>query len=192
MNIALRKPMSLQQFLVWEDRQELRYEFDGFGPKAMAGGTTAHSAIQRNLLVSLTVRLRGQRCQPYGSQLKLQVAGRIRYPKAFVACTPIPPKSKVVADPVVVFEVLSDGSANNDLVIKNAEYRATPSIQRYVVLQQTHAGAIVFTRKNEDWITELALGADAILRMPEIGIEIPLSELYLDVDLGSEEDAEPS
>ena len=192
MTVALRESMSLQQFLAWEDRQELRHEFDGIQPRAIAGGTAAHAAIQRNLLVSLTGRLRGQRCQPYGSGLKLQVAGRIRYPEAFVACTPIPPKSKVVADPVVVFEVLSDGSANNDLVIKNAEYRATPSIQRYVVLQQTHAGAIVFTRKNEDWVTELASGADAILRMPEIGIEILLSELYLDVDLGSEEEAEPS
>jgi hypothetical protein len=39
MNVALRKPMTLEQFLAWEERQELRYEFDGFGPVAMAGGT---------------------------------------------------------------------------------------------------------------------------------------------------------
>ena len=30
MNIALRKPMTLAEFLAWEERQELRYEFDGF------------------------------------------------------------------------------------------------------------------------------------------------------------------
>jgi hypothetical protein len=34
MNIALRKPMTLEQFLAWEERQELRYEFDGFWPAA--------------------------------------------------------------------------------------------------------------------------------------------------------------
>ena len=38
MNIAMRKPMTLQEFLAWEDRQELRYEFDGFQPIAMTGG----------------------------------------------------------------------------------------------------------------------------------------------------------
>ena len=118
MNVALSKPMSLDEFLAWEDCQELRYEFDGFEPQAMAGGTAAHSAIQRNILFPLTARLRWQPCQPHGSELKILVAGRIRYPEAFVACTPIPPRAKIVADPVVVFEVFSDGSANDGLVIK--------------------------------------------------------------------------
>ncbi len=191
MNLALRTPMTLQQFLLWEERQELRYEFDGFQPVAMAGGTAAHAAVQRNLIFSLTGRLRGQACQAYGSELKIEVAGRIRYPEAFVVCTPVPPRSTVVADPVIVFEVLSDGTANDDLVLKNAEYRATPSIQRYVVLQQTHAGAIVFTRKGEDWITEI-VNDKGVLHMPEIGpeigIQIPMAEIYADIDLTAEQE----
>lgn len=48
MNVALRNPMTLAEFLEWEERQELRYEFDGVGPVAMIGGTFAHAAIQRN------------------------------------------------------------------------------------------------------------------------------------------------
>ncbi len=188
MNVALRKPMTVEQFLAWEDRQELRYEFDGFQPIAMAGGTAAHSAIQSNVIAALVVRLRGKPCRPHGSELKIEVAGRIRYPEAFAVCTPVPPRSKVVADPVVVFEVLSDGTAHDDLVVKNAEYRATPSIQRYVVLQQTGAGAIVFARKGDDWITELLSGNEAVLRMPEIGVEIPLAELYADLDLAAMQD----
>ena len=184
MNVALRSSMTLAQFLVWEERQEQRYEFDGRMPVAQAGGTAAHSAIQRNLLFSLTGRLRGQPCQPHGSELKIQVAdGHIRYPEAFVVCTPVSPRATVVTDPVIVFEVLSDGTANDDLVIKNAEYRATPSIRRYVILQQTHPGAIVFARKDADWITELVSGDDAVLDLPEIGLFIPLSEFYADVDL---------
>lgn len=188
MNVALRKPMTIEQFLAWEEGQELRHEFDGVQPVATAGGTAAHSALQRNVLFSLTGRLRGMPCQPHGSRLKIAVAGRIRYPEAFVVCTPVPLRSKVVSDPVVVFEVLSDGTANDDLVIKNAEYQATPSIQRYVILQQTHAGAIVFARKGDDWITELVSGDEAVLRMPEVGIEIPLAELYVDVDLAASQD----
>lgn len=38
MQLALPKPMTREQFLAWEDRQELRYEFDGFQPLAMTGG----------------------------------------------------------------------------------------------------------------------------------------------------------
>ena len=41
--------MTLAGFLEWEERQPLRYEFDGVGPVAMTGGTYGHSTIQGNL-----------------------------------------------------------------------------------------------------------------------------------------------
>lgn len=181
MNVALRKPMTLEQFLAWEERQDLRHEFDGCWPVAMAGGTAAHAAIQRNLIIALGTRLRGKPCQPYGSGLKILVDGRIRYPDAFVVCTPVAPRATVVADPVVVFEILSDGTAHDDLVVKNAEYRACPSVQRYVVLEQARQGALVFARKGEDWVAETLAGEAALLRLPELGIEIPFAEFYADV-----------
>ncbi len=37
--------MTLAEFLAWEERQDLRYEFDGFKPIAMTGGTIAHDQI---------------------------------------------------------------------------------------------------------------------------------------------------
>jgi Uma2 family endonuclease len=190
MNVALKRPWTTEQFLAWEERQELRYEFDGFQPIAMAGGTAAHAAIQRNLIYALTGGLRGKPCQPYGSELKIKVADRsIRYPDAFVVCTPVPPRATVVPDPVVIFEVLSENSATDDFVTKNAEYRATPSVQRYVVLQQAKAAAVVFSRKGDDWVTDLLTGDDAVLRMPEIGLDIPLSEIYLGVAFEADEAA---
>ena len=191
MNVALRRPMTLPEFLAWEERQEMRYEFDGFQPIAMAGGTAAHAAVQRNLIFCLTGRLQGKFCQAYGSDLKIQVDGHIRYPEAFVVCTRVPPRMTIVADPVVVFEVLSDGSTHDDLVVKNAEYRATPSIKRYVVLQQTHAGATVFTRKGADWVTEI-VGQAGTLRMAEIDIEIPLADIYAGIELTGDQDENPA
>jgi Uma2 family endonuclease len=190
MNIAVRKPMTLEAFLAWEDRQELRYEFDGFQPVAMTGGTRTHAAIQANLLSALITRLRGKPCRPFGSDLKIAVAGRIRYPDAFVVCTPGANNDKVVVDPVVVFEVLSESTARADIFAKNAEYRATPSIQRYVILEQTKATAVVFARKGEDWVSEVVTD-EGVLLMPEIGIEVPLAELYADIDLSAEAESEP-
>jgi hypothetical protein len=49
MNALLRKPMTLESFLAWEDRQPLRHEFDGIRAIAMTGGTEAHAPIQVNL-----------------------------------------------------------------------------------------------------------------------------------------------
>src|SRR5271157_3181935 len=79
MNLALRKPMTLAEFLEWEERQPLRYEFDGIGPVAITGGTYGHSTIQGNLATALGGRLRGKRCRFHGSHLKFQVAeGHVR------------------------------------------------------------------------------------------------------------------
>ena len=102
------KPMTVDEFLAWEARQEGRYEFDGFRPVAMTGGTFAHEVIGRNVLTELDNRLRGSRCTAPGSNMKIEVAGRIRYPDALVVCSPVDRKATVIKDPVVVFEVLSD------------------------------------------------------------------------------------
>jgi hypothetical protein len=44
MSVAMQMPMSLAEFLAWEEHRELRYEFDGLEPVAMTGGTIAHHA----------------------------------------------------------------------------------------------------------------------------------------------------
>ncbi|HEY1930970.1 MAG TPA: Uma2 family endonuclease [Acetobacteraceae bacterium] len=188
MSVALRKPMTIQEFLDWEAQQPLRYEFDGFQPVAMAGGTAAHAAIQRNLAIAVGGQLRGKSCRFFGSDLKIETAQTIRYTNGFVVCTPVRASATVIPDPVVIFEVLSDESARRDLVVKNAEYAAIPTVQRYIVLSQEEMAGTMFERIGADWVGHL-LGTDTILHMPEIDIDIPLAELYEGVDLSPPSEA---
>ena len=182
MNAPMRRPMSVAEFLEWEDKQPLRHEFDGFQVVAMAGGSRAHAAIQRNLAIAIGGRLRGHACQFFGSDLKIEAAGRIRYPDGFVVCSGDRDDQKVVSDPVVIFEVLSESTQQTDLIIKNAEYAATPSVRRYVILAQDAMAGTMFERLGADWVGHL-IGAGSVLRMPEIGIEVPLAELYEGVNI---------
>ena len=137
MSVSLERPISLEEFLAWEERQELRWEFDGFVPMAMTGGTAEHSIIERNLIFSLTGATSRPTLSALHRDLKIAVAGSIRYPDAFVACTRVPRGRLVVTEPVVVFEVLSPSTASTDIGAKNEEYRDTPPIQRYVILYRT-------------------------------------------------------
>ncbi len=177
MSAALQRPMTLDAFLAWEERQGVRWEFDGFAPVAMTGGTLEHSTIQRNLMSALHQRLRGSPCQVQGDSLKIQAAESIRYPDAFVACGDLARGTTVVQTPVVVFEILSPSTAGVDRVVKNEEYRATPSIQRYVMLEQDRMAATVFQRAGDDWVGHLLTG-EVTLDMPEIRVSVPLAELY--------------
>lgn len=186
--------MTLAEFLDWEFKQELRYEFDGSQPIAMTGGSRAHAHIQANLAAALRNRLRGRPCQFFGSDLKIEVAGRIRYPDGFVVCSPGPNSSTVVKDPVVIFEVISPSTSGTDRIVKTREYQATPSVRRYVILEQDRIAATVFARAAGDWIGHV-LADDAMLAMPEIDVELPLAELYdgLVFDAAEEsDDAEPN
>ena len=182
MSVALRRPWTIQQFLAWEERQALRYEFDGIQPVAMTGGTIAHDRIKINLSAALVVRLRGTPCRPHGSDVKVEAGSSIRYPDAFVSCSPTDPRATIARDPVVIFEVLSASTAIVDRIVKNQEYCAIASVQRYVMLEQERVAATVFERQGNDWIGHV-LTDDAVLAMPEIGCEIPLAELYDGIDL---------
>jgi Uma2 family endonuclease len=191
MSVALRQPMTVAEFLAWEEGQELRWEFDGFEPVAMTGGTLAHETIGDNIRFALRNRLGGGPCRVHGPTLKIEVAGRIRYPDAFVFCTSLPPKTTVVRDPVVVFEVLSESTSRTDRIEKLREYGATPSIQRYVILEQDAIAAMVFVRKGSDLVAE-TLTADDTLHMPEIDIEVPMAEFYTGIDLSEQPAAQVS
>ncbi len=185
MNVVSRQPMTLNEFLAWEEHQELRYEFDGFGPVAMAGGTAAHDRISLNLAASLVVRLRGKPCRPCGSNLKVEVMGRVRYPDGYITCSPLVPDRTVVNDPVVIFEVLSRGTARQDRVEKNREYRATASVTHYVMLEQDASAATVLERHGDKWVSTLLGEVDTVL-LPGVGIEIPLAELYEGLDFSGQ------
>jgi Uma2 family endonuclease len=185
MSVAMNKPMTREEFLAWEAKQEFRYEFDGFQPIAMAGGTVAHATIQRNLAIAVGGRLRGGPCSFYGSDLKIDTVRGYRYPDGTVLCSSVPGDATVVDAPVVIFEVLSDSTARTDLVTKSQEYAGVASVSRYVVLAQDGMAGTMFERIGDDWVGHL-LAADSVLRMPEIGIEVTLTELYEGLDLTAE------
>ena len=184
MNVTLRQPMSLDAFLVWEEQQELRHEFDGVRPVAMTGGTLAHATIQSNLAISVGSRLRGTPCRFLGNDIKVLTATTARYPDGLVTCTRGSNDSTVAPDPVVIFEVLSRSTASIDHITKNREYEALPSVRRYVMLEQERIGATVFARVGEDWVGHLLAG-DVMVALPEIGIEVPLAELYDGLDFAT-------
>jgi Uma2 family endonuclease len=182
MSALVHIPMTVPEFLDWEERQPLRYEFDGIRPIAMSGGTTAHARIQRNLTIAIGSRLIGKPCEFFGSDLKIEVTGRIRYPDGFVLCSNPTGDITVHHDPIVVFEILSGSTAGTDVITKNREYAATLSVRRYVILAQDSIAGTMFERIGDDWVGHV-VDADTILKMPEIDIEVPLVEFYTGVNL---------
>jgi len=102
--------------------------------------------------------------------------------EALVTCSRFENEDRVIPGVVVVFEVLSFTSGRVDRILKVREYAAAPSIRRYVILESTGASGTVMERTEPDgaWRTTVLTGDD-MLRMPEIGIEIPVAAFYEDL-----------
>ena len=86
--------------------------------------------------------------------------------------------------------MLGVSTAREDRIVKAREYQATPSVRRYVMLEQDSVGATVYTRSSELWTHDILI-ADLMLFLPEIGVELPLAELYEGIVFEEEQEAGP-
>ena len=180
---------SLDDFLAWEEQQELRYEFlPGGVVTMMAGGTGDHDAIAMNIGIALGPRLRGSGCRVHGSNLKVtsDLARSSVYPDAFVRCGPPVGQGTRTDDPVVVFEVLSESTARNDLTRKRQVYKAMRSLKVivYVSLGEYRLD-IVRRAADGSFDDEVLEGEDAVLNLPEIGATLTMIEIYENTSLAT-------
>ena len=186
MTVVLSKPiMTRDQFFDWAHTHDERYEFDGFAPIAMTGGTARHNLISFNIHRSLHARLSGSGCRPLGQDAGVATIGDVvRYPDALVTCARFPDTLQLIPGVVVIFEVMSPTSGRIDRIVKVREYAAVPSVLRYVIVEHASMGLTVLERSAGDqrWTLSTLTEAD-ILALPEIGIEIPITELYDGIDL---------
>jgi len=190
MNDALHKPWTQEEFFTWAEQQDERYEFDGFQPVAMTGGTTRASAIGGNILYAIRSRMPRGPCRPLGPDAGVETINKkIRYPDALITCAPLGPRDYKTPDVRVVFEVVSLTSGHRDRTTKSIEYAAVPSILRYVIVESSTAKITVHERDhgNEPWRPTLPLSMHHVLRIPEFNIEIPVTEIYEGIDLTTDQ-----
>jgi Uma2 family endonuclease len=186
MNKALRKPMTQEEFFAWEGHAEGLYEFDGFQPVAMNGGSINHWRIVRNIQRAVDSRLRGTCCEFFGAGTGVNTVGKaVRYPDGLVTCSQSNGTSFMVPGVVIVVEVVSPSSRRLDRVIKKKEYAVVPSIRRYVIIESETTSGVVCARSHADepW-TDAKFKLSDVLAMPEISIEVPVTEFYEGVHLG--------
>ncbi len=180
--------LTVEDYLAWEDAQPERHEYIGGTIYAMGGGTTAHAAIATNALISLGSQLRGKRCRPYGSDLKIRVQypthTRFYYPDLTIACTDGPSKSVFHDQPVIIIEVISESTRRTDELEKRDAYQTIPSLRVYLLLSQEKAEAVVWRRGDQGFAREVHSGLGAVVALPEIGASLPLAEAYETVAFG--------
>ncbi len=65
-----KKYMSPQEYLEWEEHQDIKYEYINGEIFAMTGGTIPHTSIALNLASALKGHLRGSSCRAFMADAK--------------------------------------------------------------------------------------------------------------------------
>ncbi len=145
------------------------------------------------MLGELHARLEGHRCQPWNSDTKIRIrmpggSSRFYYPDMSVVCRSNPPHEYFQDRPAGIVEILSRRTRRIDEVEKCDAYQTVPSLRVYMLIEQEEPLVTVYRRSEGGFVREVYLGLDAVIRLPEFGVELPLAEVYSGVDFIPEQD----
>ena len=181
MEQAARKSWTLEAFFAWQEKQQDRYELvDGQPLRMMAGASNVHNRVVINIQGQLYNQLRDQHCQPFNGDGSVQTKpGQIRRPDVGVECGAFLPNGYTANEPRVVFEVLSPTTRDVDTIRKLDEYQQIATLKRIVLVETNKPLVTIWTRDDMDeWAESEVTGLEGSIDMPEIGVSLPMAEIY--------------
>jgi Uma2 family endonuclease len=190
--IPQSRKRTVQEYFRLAEASETKLEFKAGEIVDMAGATYDHNRIAANLIRELGNHLKGRPCKPTGSDTRVKVADdRYCYPDVTVVCgkpifDPLDPRTSVT-NPQVIIEVLSPTTEATDRGEKFFRYIRLPSLREYILVAQHKPRIETFVRREDgSWSVGLvAEGLEATIRFPSLDVDVPLREIYADVDFNA-------
>ena len=186
----LPQKMTVDEYLEWEARQEMRHEYVNGEIFAMTGGSIAHNDIALNLYRILRphLRPRGYRVNVANVKLQLSSSSAYFYPDVIVSCDSQDMNArKFIQHPKLIVEVLSPSTEAKDRGEKFTYYRTIPTLQEYVLIESEKIAVDCYRRgEGRMWIYYPYTAGD-IITLESIEFECPIELLYEGVVFEGEE-----
>jgi Uma2 family endonuclease len=185
------------EYLQGELIAEIKHEFIDGEVYAMAGASEAHNLLSINILSELRNKLKDTPCRTFIADMKVKVANDFFYPDVMVVCEPDIAKDGVYApsqsgtgaanefdyykqSPVIIVEVLSKTTRRFDKTAKRLKYQNIPTLEEYVLIEQT-IGEIEVFRKKDHWQSFYYYLGDTIT-FDSLGVSVLVEDIYYQVN----------
>jgi Uma2 family endonuclease len=194
-----RRRVTPAEYLAAEALSDQKHEYVRGEVFAMAEATPKHNLICGNIIGALRDRLRGRRCavMPSDQHVYVEASDLGTYPDVTVLCEPARfhrefPRSLV--NPSILVEVLSPSTEAYDRGAKFEHYRHLDSLREYVLVASDGFAVDHFLREADGtWRLTTARGLDGAVRLPSVDANVPLADIYENLDLVAPEGiVEPS
>lgn len=178
------KQISVEEYLRLEEAAEAKHEYVGGNVIAMAGATEDHNHIVANLMRELGNCLKGKECAVFPSDMRVTTpAGRSYfYPDVTVVCGGTKKQSNAfdtLLNPVVIFEVMSEETENNDRGYKFFHYQQIPTLQEYILIDSRKSAIEAIRRQaNDTWKFDKLSPEEGRLNLTSIACTLSFTDIY--------------
>jgi Uma2 family endonuclease len=180
MSTAL-KHMTADEFLLWAEGKEGRWELHDGVPVMMSPERLAHIRTKARAMLALedAVRRTELPCEVFADGVSVRIDAKMIFePDATVVCGPRRPDDTIViSDPIIVVEVLSPNTAAIDHGRKLSGYFSLPNVEHYLILDPERRVLIHHTRGQGQAIETRAL-TNGVARLDPPGIEVAVKALF--------------
>jgi Uma2 family endonuclease len=185
MRNRLPEPITLKDFLDWEESQEEKHELINGHVVPFASASKDHNHIAGNIYVALRAHARPP-CTVYGTDIIIETisrAGDNGYrADAVVSCAEEDRAGtgRYLRHPKLVVEVRSPRSnRGKDWYAKLFEYWGTPSIEQIAIIEAESRAAYSLLRSSSGiWHPAIDVGDSELLSFPLVELSMTLDEVY--------------
>jgi Uma2 family endonuclease len=186
MEAARVLPMSVADYLAFEETSDVRHEYIGGEIYAMSGASTTHNRIALNIASHLLTKLRSGPCKVFIENVKLRLeASRediFYYPDVVVSCHPTGVQPQFVILPTLVVEVLSPSTETTDRREKKMNYLQVQTLEEYVLVAQDRREVTLF-RRATGWQGEIFTAPESLVEFRSVKQAMTVAAIYEDVAL---------
>jgi Uma2 family endonuclease len=180
MSTAL-KHMTSDEFLLWAEGREGRWELHDGVPVMMSPEQAAHIRAKFSAAKALDGALATSSlsCEVFTDGLTIRIDARTAFePDASVVCGPHRSDDTVaVDDPIIVVEVLSPTTAAVDHGRKLSGYFSLPSVHHYLILDPERR-VVIHHKRGDGEAIETRVLMNGVARLDPPGLEVGVPALF--------------
>jgi Uma2 family endonuclease len=184
-----KKFISPEEYLELENSSFEKHEYYKGEIFAMSGTTVPHNIIAVNLLAPIKQHLKGKKCRPFHSDLRIHIEKNtlFTYPDISIVCGNVETKDNDnlnVTNPLVIIEILSRSTRNYDRGDKFKLYRDIGSLREYILVDFESINIEAFRINEHDhWELEEYSKVNTSLVIPAIQFSMSLCNIYEGTEL---------
>lgn len=189
---AAEQKLSRAAYFELEAASETKHEYHRGEIFDMTGASARHNLIASNLITLLNNALGETDCFVFPGDIKVEVepGEHYTYPDVSVLCGEVAfaaGRDDVIANPVVIVEVLSRSTEDYDRGSKFKAYRKLASLRDYLLVDQYSVSVEHFsTDGGGTWhLAEYEDRSDR-LTIRSVAVELSLAEVYHRIEIGDD------